>query len=326
VSHSPSAANPAADLYRHVLARFATGVTVVTVACEDGRAGFTASSFASASLEPPLVLVCVARRLEALTLIEQGGRFGVSILGVHQRDLGLRFAGLLPGVHDRFEGVELVAGRGGSPWLAGSLAWLDCRVWRLHDGGDHVIVVGEVVEARLGEAGEPLGYFDRHWQRLTRLETPAGVAVEAAAAGTDLAVLLRTLSPRLLEDEVVFVSTDGPLPSGVQPIATCREREGHSAILGRTDADRAGLTYRGTFRQISLDVVSGLDAVGLTAAVSTALARASIPCNVVAGARHDHLFVPSADAERALVVLRALQATRREHDTAHAAAPVPRRD
>ncbi|MCU0255110.1 MAG: flavin reductase [Vicinamibacterales bacterium] len=313
------------DLHRHVLARFASGVTVVTVACEGRLAGFTASSFASVSLDPPLVLVCVARRLEALALIERCGRFGVSILGAHQRDHGLRFAGLLPGVHDRFEGVDLVGGREGSPWLAGSLAWLDCRVWRLHDGGDHAIVVGEVVEARLGEGAEALGYFDRHWQRLVRLETPAGHG-PAAAAAPDAAALLRALSPRLVDSEVVFVGLDRPLPPDVRPIATFREREGDSAILDRRDADRAGLAYGGTYRQISLDVASELDTVGLTAAVSAALARASIPCNVVAATRHDHLFVPSADANRALAVLRALQAAHRAHDPAGTTPAGTRRD
>ncbi len=297
------AAPVSVDLFRHVLARFASGVTVVTVASDGTRAGFTASSFTSGSLDPPLVLVCVARRLDALGLIERGGRFGVSILAAHQRDLGLRFAGLLPGVHDRFAGVDLVPGRDGSPWLAGCLAWMDCRVWRLHDGGDHVIVVGEVVEARLGEATEPLGYFDRHWQRLSRLEPPgAGPGHDGAGS------LLRALSPRLVDGEFAYVEVETALPPGVVPVAVVREAEGACAIVPREAAERAGLAPdAGPFRQITLEVHSDLRAVGLTAAVSDALARAGIACNVVAGLRHDHLFVPAVDALRALGVLRALQ-------------------
>lgn len=307
MSQSSSTAPVPADLHRQVLARFASGVTVVTVDVDGERAGFTASSFTSGSLEPPLVLVCAARRLDALALIERGGRFGVSILGTHQRELGLRFAGLVPGVHDRFAGVDLVQGREGSPWLGGCLAWMDCRVWRLYDGGDHVIVVGEVVEARLGQAVEPLGYFDRHWQRLSRLE-PVGPGHDGPHA--ELAALLRGLSPRLVGGEVVFVEVGAAaLPDGVIALATCREDEGESAIVARDQAERAGLVFRGVFRQITLDVSSDLHAVGLTAVVSGALTRAGIACNGVAGLRHDHLFVPAAEAERALGVLRALQAS-----------------
>ncbi len=304
MSSPPVDGSASSHLFRHVLARFASGVTVVTVDAGGERAGFTASSFASLSLEPPLVLLCAARRLDALGLIERGQRFGVSILGVQQRELGLRFAGLLPGVDDRFAGVPLVAGRSGSPWLAGCLAWIDCRLWRLYDGGDHAIVVGEVLEAALGEAGEPLGYFERHWQRLSRLEPPA-------VASADARLLLRAVSPRLQADEFVFVGVRGALPDGAVPVVVFEEAEGASAILSRRDAERGGLPYHGVFRQITLEVDSDLHVVGLVAAVSDALARAGIACNVVSALRHDHLFVPAADAERALATLRGLQAAAR---------------
>lgn len=160
----------ASGLFKDALARLASGVTVVTVEADGVRAGFTASSFTSGSLDPPLVLVCAARRLDALPLIERSGAFGVSLLDVSQRELGLRFAGLLPGVEDRFEGVDLIEGRTGSPWLAGSLAWLECRPWRTYDCGDHVILVGEVIDAEVGPASAPLAYYGRHWHRLVALE------------------------------------------------------------------------------------------------------------------------------------------------------------
>lgn len=318
--HAEPTGHVAPDLFRHVMARFASGVTVVTVDCEGERAGFTASSFTSGSLDPPLVLVCAARRLDALALIERCGRFAVSILGVGQRDLGLRFAGLLPGVTDRFEGVALLGRRSGSPWIAGSLAWLECRVWRLYDGGDHVIVVGEVIEAALGEAGDPLGYYDRHWQRLTRLDVVRAVPSPVKAL-TDLATMLRELSPRLEDGEVVYVAADGPLPSGLAPIAVFHEREGASAIVAREAAERARLVFQGAFRQLTLDVESDLQAVGLIAAVAQVLASAGIACNIVSALRHDHLFVPAADAERALALLEALRDSARLRSSDTAAPP-----
>jgi hypothetical protein len=96
------------------------------------------------------------------------------------------------------------------------------------------------------------------------------------------------------------------VPAGVEPFATVREAEGLTVVLPRDDADRAGLPYDGELALITLRVHSALDAVGLTAAVSAALAERDIPCNVIAALHHDHLFVPAARAEAALAALRAL--------------------
>ena len=92
----------------------------------------------------------------------------------------------------------------------------------------------------------------------------------------------------------------------ISPLGFFREKEGVTVILPRADADQAGLSYAGTFAWITLTVHSSLEAVGLTAAFSRALAEVGISCNVVAAFYHDHLFVPVADAERALAALRAL--------------------
>jgi flavin reductase (DIM6/NTAB) family NADH-FMN oxidoreductase RutF len=154
------------DLFREALAQHASGVTVVTVSHAGQRFGFTASSFTSVSLDPPLVLVCAARTLDALAAIESVGAFAVNILGDHQHDLGLRFAGLLPDVTDRFDGIDALTSVTGSPLLPESLAWLDCRLHALHDGGDHRIVVGEVVDARVNRRGRALLYHGRRWRRV----------------------------------------------------------------------------------------------------------------------------------------------------------------
>lgn len=122
----------------------------------------------------------------------------------------------------------------------------------------------------------------------------------------NLGVLLRTMEPRLAPGDYVFrtfLHGEGPPPGA---IGTFREAEGWSAILRLDTVDPEGRSGAGSFRLITLEVHSSLQAVGLLAAVSTALARAGIACNVVSAFYHDHLFVPAAAAERALAVLRTL--------------------
>ena len=92
------------------------------------------------------------------------------------------------------------------------------------------------------------------------------------------------------------------------------EDEGLSLILPKTEADRQGLAYEIPMKQITLMVFSSVSGVGLSAAVTTELAREKIPANVVAATQHDHIFVPSSQADRALEVLRALQARAREEE------------
>ncbi|AYA37152.1 ACT domain-containing protein [Hymenobacter oligotrophus] len=126
---------------------------------------------------------------------------------------------------------------------------------------------------------------------------------------TNLAELLRTLRPALQPGTYVFCTVRSL--SGINPddvLCLFREQEGLTVILPQTAADALGLPYTFVARWISLTVHSALEAVGLTAAFATALTQAGISCNVVAAYYHDHLFVPTADAERALDVLRQLSA------------------
>ncbi|WP_432096993.1 ACT domain-containing protein [Streptomyces sp. bgisy100] len=124
------------------------------------------------------------------------------------------------------------------------------------------------------------------------------------AGEKDLRKLLAGMSPQLNAGEYVFtVAPDGRVPAGVRPVVTVAEEEGLTLVLSREDADRAGLAYEYVAGWITLRVHSALDAVGLTAAVAEALARAGLSCNVIAGFHHDHLFVPHADAARALAAL-----------------------
>ncbi|WP_017475731.1 ACT domain-containing protein [Pseudomonas sp. PAMC 26793] len=129
------------------------------------------------------------------------------------------------------------------------------------------------------------------------------------AGETALATLLRSMSPQLNDGDYVFCTlADGHTPEGCDVIGSFREQEGLTLIVERQQAERAGLAFDYVAAWITLNVHSALEAVGLTAAFATALGKAGISCNVIAGYYHDHLFVGRADAERAMAVLRQLAA------------------
>lgn len=127
------------------------------------------------------------------------------------------------------------------------------------------------------------------------------------AGERDLARLLATMSPTVRPGEYVFViAPERESGSDVRVLASIEEDEGRTVLITRADADGAGRAYDFVAGWIRLDVHSALGAVGLTAAVSTALAREAIACNVIAGVHHDHLLVPVsrvADAVRVLLLL-----------------------
>lgn len=124
---------------------------------------------------------------------------------------------------------------------------------------------------------------------------------------TDLHRLLQNLKPELHAGEYVFCLV-GSIERAValQPVSIFQEKEGMTVILSKQQADDASLAYSTICAWITLSVHSSLEAVGLTAAVSKALTEANISCNVVAAYYHDHIFVPTVDAERAMDVLRGL--------------------
>jgi uncharacterized protein len=127
---------------------------------------------------------------------------------------------------------------------------------------------------------------------------------------TDLATLLRTLHPVLNSGVYVFAtaSTSYELPADAI-VASIREPEGLSVVVEESVAKRAGLSPLFRCAWLTLAVNSDLHAVGLSAAFASALAKAGISCNIVAGVNHDHIFVPVEQANSALKILRALQAT-----------------
>ncbi|WP_406435202.1 flavin reductase family protein [Streptomyces sp. NBC_01589] len=140
--------------FRRVLGHFATGVTVVTAHDPDGPAGFACQSFASLSLDPPLVTFMVARTSTTWPRIARAGAFCVNVLGAEQGALCRGFA--VSGA-DKFAGVTYGAAPAtGSPLLASVPAWVDCRIQAVHTGGDHLIVVGRVEALGAADGVAPL--------------------------------------------------------------------------------------------------------------------------------------------------------------------------
>ena len=152
--------------FRRVCGRFATGVTIVTVRDAAGKPhGMTVSSFASVSLEPPLVLVCLGHAAAAIASFREATHFGINILNEDQQALSDRFARR---GEDRFHGVEWAPGAYGAPLIAGSLAQIECALHRRVEMGDHDILVGKVLRTHVAE-GNPLVHFTGAYRKLEPL-------------------------------------------------------------------------------------------------------------------------------------------------------------
>lgn len=145
---------PAAQRFRDVLGRFATGVTVVTSLSDGEPVGMTCQSFCSVSLSPPLVLFCPARTSRAWPLIRRAGFFCVNVLAADQAVLSDAMATR----RDRkFDGVGWSPSKSGAPLIDGIVAWVDCTVEQVHEAGDHDVVIGRVQELGHGtdSSGSP---------------------------------------------------------------------------------------------------------------------------------------------------------------------------
>jgi flavin reductase (DIM6/NTAB) family NADH-FMN oxidoreductase RutF len=143
--------------FRHVAGRFVTGVTVVALEVDGEIRAITANSFTSLSLDPPLVLFCLGKDTKAGVLIHDSPGFAVSILSQTQRDLSSYFAGLW---RDDVPPPFTFVNWDGGPRLEGCVAAMGCRIHAIHEGGDHWIVVGQVIATYRDEAaGEPLVFF-----------------------------------------------------------------------------------------------------------------------------------------------------------------------
>ena len=152
--------------FRQVLARFATGVVVITGTTPDGPAGLTCQSFSSLSLDPPLVMLSTARTSRTWPRIAATGRFAVNVLAAGQEEVSTRFA--VSG-GDKFAGQGWRPGALANPLLDGAIAHVECDIAAVHDGGDHEIVVGRVraLEAPGLDAHSPLVYYRSSYHGLT---------------------------------------------------------------------------------------------------------------------------------------------------------------
>ena len=153
------------DTFRAVLGRFASGITVVTARDDAGvDHGMTISAFCSVSLEPPLILVCVAHVASTHEVLMRQERFGVSMLSSAQEPLSRRFADL---ESNRFDGIGYTRGEGGVVPLDDAPAHLECRIVQRYAAGDHTIVIGEV-ERAAAHQHRPLLYYRGGYAQLER--------------------------------------------------------------------------------------------------------------------------------------------------------------
>jgi len=148
---------------RNVLGHFATGVTVVTTKDRAGNPhGLTANSFTSLSLDPPLVLVCIDKRVQCYFCFEESRVFAINVLSENQEEVSRRFA--TKGI-DKFEGIKWHMGKNDIPLLDGTMGYIECRVVNHYQGGDHTIYIGEVLGAA-ASGDRPLIFFKGKYHRL----------------------------------------------------------------------------------------------------------------------------------------------------------------
>ncbi|MEO7130728.1 MAG: flavin reductase family protein [Dermatophilaceae bacterium] len=164
---------------RRVLGHFATGVTVITGLGPEGEpVGFACQSFASVSLDPPLVLFCAARNGRSWPLMRAAGVFTVNVLRHQQTELVERF-GSASG--QRFEGLEWEPSQQGSPSLPGVLMRVHAAVEEVHAAGDHDVIIGHVVQLEDGEPGRPMLFYRGRFS-VTERRTSSGREDAPAAA------------------------------------------------------------------------------------------------------------------------------------------------
>jgi flavin reductase (DIM6/NTAB) family NADH-FMN oxidoreductase RutF len=153
---------------RHAMRAWTTGVAIVTSIYADQQYGMTVNSFTSISLEPPLICVTLKRLTHTHDLVIKSGMFSVTILASAQKELSDRFAGKLPNVTDRFEGVQTETISLDSPVFKEGMAYFDCLVLSSMPVGENTLFVAEVVDARGEGGGDPLVYHNREYWKLTK--------------------------------------------------------------------------------------------------------------------------------------------------------------
>jgi flavin reductase (DIM6/NTAB) family NADH-FMN oxidoreductase RutF len=159
--------------FRDALGQFPTGVTIITTVTPSGeRLGMTISSFNSLSLDPPLVLFSIWREANSFASWRRAERYAINVLSENQEELSNKFA---RAKDEKWIGQTLLNGRTGLPLLPNAVIAFECEAYGRHDGGDHEIFVGRVVELHENQAkhGHPLVFFGGQYRRLSAVEANA---------------------------------------------------------------------------------------------------------------------------------------------------------
>jgi len=150
--------------FRDICGSFATGVTVVTGRLDDGSPiGVTVNSFSSVSLDPPLVLFCLDKKALSFDAFSMVKYFAFNILSEEQKEYSNKFSTQSP---NKFEGVDYSESTNGVPLLKDCLGLVECQMHAVHEGGDHQIIVGKVINITAGEAERPLIYYQSKYRSL----------------------------------------------------------------------------------------------------------------------------------------------------------------
>ena len=156
--------------FRDAVGAFATGINVITTRSGDVGYGMTANAFSSVSLDPPLILICVALTSEGSEVIRGSGVFAVNVLSADQEPLSRFFASKdRPRGRDAFRGVDHHEAITGSPLLDGAAANMDCRLADTHEAGDHLIFIGEVLALEVEAETQPLLFHGGSYGLLKRV-------------------------------------------------------------------------------------------------------------------------------------------------------------
>ena len=153
---------------RHAMRSWTTGVTIVTSLYEDQQYGMTVNSFTSLSLDPPLVAVALKQLTHTHELVVKSGMFSVTILTAAQKELSDRFAGKMPDIANRFDGVQTETISLDAPVFKDGMAYFDCQVVQSIPVGENTLFIAEVLDARGEGGGNPLVYHNREYWKLTK--------------------------------------------------------------------------------------------------------------------------------------------------------------
>ena len=147
------------DLFKELMRRFAAGVTLVTFNENKKFGGLTVSSFCSLSVDPPLVLICIDRKIASHESLEKTDVFGVNICNSEQGKLAWDFANSNIDKNELIKSLPHTLTELGTPLLEGCLATMECKITKKYDGGDHTIFIGQVEEGKFDENAKPLVYY-----------------------------------------------------------------------------------------------------------------------------------------------------------------------